>query len=500
MTPTPVSAPYLVACSQELVQLLGLTKRDVESKAFAQVFSGNTLLPGMNPTAACYGGHQFGSWAGQLGDGRAISLGETIASDGQRWELQLKGAGPTPYSRMGDGRAVMRSSVREFLCSEAMHHLGIPTTRALSLVATGDLIERDILYTGNPQLEPGAIVCRMAHTFLRFGNYELPAIRGEIDTLRVLTDYTLAQFYPHLQGRADAYAALFSEVCQRSARLVADWQRVGFVHGVLNTDNMSITGLTIDYGPYGWLDDYNPDWTPNTTDAVGRRYRFGWQPLIVGWNLARLGESLLPLIGDDAVVEAALRDYQQTFARLHRQHRLHKLGLTGDSAAIVSEVEVDALLDQLDTVLQLVETDMTLFFRRLADVAVTQDALGQASDTVLVQPLLEAYYTPSELRGEALSGVANWLRRYIRRSLDEKVDSDERRLKMNSVNPKYVLRNYMAQLAIERVEQGDSSVINELLEVLRQPYAEQPAAEKYAQKRPDWARNRPGCSMLSCSS
>ena len=348
VTPTPVSAPYLVACSQELVQLLGLTKRDVESKAFAQVFSGNTLLPGMEPTAACYGGHQFGSWAGQLGDGRAISLGEAIASDGQRWELQLKGAGPTPYSRMGDGRAVMRSSVREFLCSEAMHHLGIPTTRALSLVATGDLIERDILYTGNPQLEPGAIVCRMAHTFLRFGNYELPAIRGEIDTLRVLTDYTLAQFYPHLQGRADAYAALFSEVCQRSARLVADWQRVGFVHGVLNTDNMSITGLTIDYGPYGWLDDYNPDWTPNTTDAVGRRYRFGWQPLIVGWNLARLGESLLPLIGDDAVVEAALRDYQQTFARLHRQHRLHKLGLTGDSAAIVSEVEVDALLDQRD--------------------------------------------------------------------------------------------------------------------------------------------------------
>src|SRR5690606_27568257 len=221
--PTPVSAPYVVAWSKEMAELLGLDERHVESSAFAQVFSGNALLEGMVPTAARYGGHQFGSWAGQLGDGRAISLGEAVARDGQRWELQLKGAGPTPYSRMGDGRAVLRSSVREFLCSEAMHYLGVPTTRALSLVGTGDLIERDILYSGDPKLEPGAIVCRAAPTFLRFGSYELPARRGETDLLRTLVEYTIDQYYSPLKGRADRYMAFFNEVCHRSAALVAQW-------------------------------------------------------------------------------------------------------------------------------------------------------------------------------------------------------------------------------------------------------------------------------------
>lgn len=498
--PTPVSAPYVVAWSKEMAELLGLDERHVESSAFAQVFSGNALLEGMVPTAARYGGHQFGSWAGQLGDGRAISLGEAVARDGQRWELQLKGAGPTPYSRMGDGRAVLRSSVREFLCSEAMHYLGVPTTRALSLVGTGDLIERDILYSGDPKLEPGAIVCRAAPTFLRFGSYELPARRGETDLLRTLVEYTIDQYYSPLKGRADRYTAFYNEVCQRSAALVAHWQRVGFVHGVLNTDNMSIIGLTIDYGPYGWLDDYNPDWTPNTTDAVGKRYRFGWQPAIVGWNLARLGEALLPLVQDEAAVVDALEGYRATVGRLHRSHWLAKLGLSSDGDTFDSAVDTGELLDELDRVLQLHETDMTLFFRRLADVDVSREGLSEASDEALVQPLMDAFYQPSELTGAVMGQVAAWMRRYVRRSLDEHVSGEPRRTQMNRVNPKYVLRNYLAQLAIDRAEQGDASLVRELLDVLREPYAENPTAEQYAQKRPDWARNRPGCSMLSCSS
>ncbi|MBG3852707.1 YdiU family protein, partial [Xanthomonas hortorum pv. carotae] len=231
---------------------------------------------GMQPWAVNYGGHQFGHWAGQLGDGRAISLGEAIGVDGGRYELQLKGAGPTPYSRGADGRAVLRSSIREFLCSEAMHHLGVPTTRALSLVTTGDAVVRDMFYDGRPQREPGAIVCRVAPSFIRFGNFELPSARGDSALLRQWADFTIARDFPELKGAGEnLYAAWFAQVCERTAVMVAHWMRVGFVHGVMNTDNMSILGLTIDYGPYGWVDDYDPDWTPNTTDAQGRRYRFG---------------------------------------------------------------------------------------------------------------------------------------------------------------------------------------------------------------------------------
>ena len=239
------------------------------------------------------GGHQFGHWAGQLGDGRAISLGEAVLADGQRRELQLKGAGPTPYSRSADGRAVLRSSIREFLCSEAMHHLGIPTTRALSLVGTGEGVVRDMFYDGHPEVEPGAIVCRVAPSFLRFGHFELPSQRGDTSLLQALADFCIARDFPHLRGRGEPlYADWFAEVCERTARLVAGWMRVGFVHGVLNTDNMSILGLAIDYGPYGWIDAYDPDWTPNTTDATGRRYRFGWQPRVANWNLGQLARAL----------------------------------------------------------------------------------------------------------------------------------------------------------------------------------------------------------------
>ena len=295
--PTPVAAPRLIAHSREMAETLGFSEADVASPEFAQVFGGNALLPGMDPFAVNYGGHQFGHWAGQLGDGRAITLGETLDAQGRRWELQLKGAGPTPYSRSADGRAVLRSSIREFLCSEAMHHLGVPTTRALSLVATGEPVVRDMFYDGHPKAEPGAIVCRVAPSFLRFGNFELPYARGDLDLLRTLADVLHRARFPGTRGaRAKRCTATGSRtVCERTAILMAHWMRVGFVHGVMNTDNMSILGLTIDYGPYGWIDDFDPDWTPNTTDAGGKRYRFGWQPKIAYWNLTRLAHAMSPL-------------------------------------------------------------------------------------------------------------------------------------------------------------------------------------------------------------
>src|SRR5688572_28864052 len=317
VSPTPVKAPRLLGYSVEAAALIGLTPSQVESPEFVQVFSGNRVLDEMLPYAACYGGHQFGNWAGQLGDGRAITLGEVHPAPGQRWELQLKGAGPTPYSRTADGRAVVRSSVREFLCSEAMFHLGVPTTRALCLIGTGDSVIRDMFYDGRPRPEPGAVVCRMAPSFLRFGNYQIFTSRGDEATLRKLTDYTLSALFPELGAPAGEqhgpshYAAFFGEVCRRTAVMIAHWMRVGFVHGVMNTDNMSILGLTIDYGPYGWLDDFNPGWTPNTTDRNGRRYRFAHQPGIALWNLVRFAEALLPLVGSAEPLEQALGEYER---------------------------------------------------------------------------------------------------------------------------------------------------------------------------------------------
>ncbi|MGE3163231.1 MAG: protein adenylyltransferase SelO family protein, partial [Burkholderiales bacterium] len=259
VAPTPVRAPRLLAWSDALAAQLGLARPSPEA---VEALAGNRVFPGMRPYSARYGGHQFGVWAGQLGDGRAITLGELAAADGTRQELQLKGAGLTPYSRTADGRAVLRSSLREFLCSEAMHCLGVPTTRALSLVGTGEAVVRDMFYDGNPEAEPGAVVCRVAPSFLRFGNFQIHAAHGEEALLKRLLDYTIRHFYPGL-----SYAEWYREVCRRTARLISDWMRLGFVHGVMNTDNMSILGLTIDYGPYGWLEGYDPSWTPNTTDA-----------------------------------------------------------------------------------------------------------------------------------------------------------------------------------------------------------------------------------------
>ena len=308
--PKSVADPQLAAYATEVAQLIGLSDGACQSEEFASVFAGNRLLPGMDPHATCYGGHQFGHWAGQLGDGRAINLGEIVNPEGDHFVLQLKGAGPTPYSRGADGFAVVRSSVREFLCSEAMHHLGVPTTRALSLVRTGEEIVRDMFYDGNPKAEPGAIVCRVARSFTRFGSFEIFASRGELDPLRALADYTIRNDFPQLGPPSpEVYVEWFKEVCRTTADMVVHWMRVGFVHGVMNTDNMSILGQTIDYGPYGWLEDYDPSWTPNTTDAGGRRYRFGNQSIVAHWNLVQLANAIVPLVGEADPLQNALEVY-----------------------------------------------------------------------------------------------------------------------------------------------------------------------------------------------
>ncbi|MBM7119038.1 protein adenylyltransferase SelO [Archangium primigenium] len=488
--PTPVPAPRLVAWSPEVAAGLGLDAATLQSAEALRVLSGNGLWPGMVPYAANYGGHQFGNWAGQLGDGRAIVLGELVAPDGQTQEVQLKGAGPTPYSRRADGRAVLRSSIREFLCSEAMHHLGVPTTRALSLVATGDQVIRDMFYDGNPEAEPGAIVCRVAPSFLRFGNFELCTSREDVPLLRQLADYTLTHFFPELGAPSrDAYAAFYREVARRTARLIAHWQAVGFVHGVMNTDNMSILGLTIDYGPYGWVDDFNPGWTPNTTDAERRRYRFGNQPGIGMWNVERLGVALLPLLdNDEAPVVEGLHEYQRTYEAESARRYAEKLGLS----ALDQEGD-DALVRDVFAWLAEWETDMTLFFRGLSRVAAAPSA-----PEAWPEALREAFYGQPPAAHVA-RGVA-WLQSWWRRTRQEPGTPEERARRMDAVNPKYVLRNWLAQEAIDAAHAGDDSKVHALQEVMRRPFDEQPGREAYAARRPDWARSKPGCSALSCSS
>ena len=492
VSPTPVAHPQLVAYAREVAELLDLSEEACQSADFTQIFVGNRLLPGMTPYATCYGGHQFGNWAGQLGDGRAINLGEVVNRRGEHWTLQLKGAGETPYSRNSDGLAVLRSSVREFLCSEAMHHLGVPTTRALSLILTGEEVIRDMFYNGNPKPEPGAVVCRVAPSFTRFGNFQIFAARGEIELLKKLLDHTIRTDFSHLgEPSVAVYLAWFEEVCRRTAAMIVQWQRVGFVHGVMNTDNMSILGLTIDYGPYGWLENYDPNWTPNTTDAEERRYRFGSQPQIAFWNLAQLANAIYPLIEQVEPLQQAINAYKESFEQGWQSMVAAKLGLGGYDAAID-----DALNTELLILLQLVETDMTLFYRNLALLGMD----AEQSDDALMPPLLAAYYVPEQLSADYKERLGNWLRSYIKRAQDSGISNAERIKTMNAANPKYVLRNYLAQLAIDKAEQGDFSGVNELLDVLRHPYDEQPGKEEYALKRPDWARQRAGCSMLSCSS
>ncbi|MCB9879045.1 MAG: YdiU family protein [Planctomycetes bacterium] len=494
VTPTPVAAPRLLAWSRPLARELGLDDERMRDPETARVLGGNALWPGMAPYAANYGGHQFGHWAGQLGDGRAIVLGELERADGSTVELQLKGAGPTAYSRRGDGRAVLRSSLREFLCSEAMHWLDVPTTRALSLVATGDQVVRDMFYDGNARPEPGAITCRVAPSFLRFGSYQLPTSRGETTLLRQLVEFTLRDHYPQFvttggAGDRDALAAWLLEVTDRTARLIAQWQAVGFVHGVMNTDNLSILGLTIDYGPYGWIDDFDLGWTPNTTDAQQLRYAFGNQPTIGLWNVLRLGEALLPLFdGDEKPIEAAADRYRESYAAAATQRFAQKLGLTFDGAQ-----GDGALIQDCFDWLGGAETDMTIFFRALAPLLTADEAPTR------LPPTIEAafYGDPSAAHREA--GLA-WLRRWWQRARAGDAEPAAVAAAMLRVNPRFVLRNWVAQTAIDACEKGDVAPLERLLRALERPFDDDPDVTDLVGRRPEWARHKPGCSALSCSS
>ncbi|WP_028865521.1 protein adenylyltransferase SelO [Psychromonas aquimarina] len=491
------SAPKLIAVTPLFAKQLGFSEQDIKGSEFPQVMTGNKLLPGMQSYALCYGGHQFGQWAGQLGDGRAVNLGELTTTSLGHQTLQLKGAGKTPYSRQADGMAVLRSSIREFLCSEAMFHLGIPTTRALSLCLSGEQVVRDKMYDGNASLEPCAIVCRVSASFLRFGSFQLPASRGEEKLLTKLVQHSIKTDFPHLlidgvDFTREIYLAWFSEISQRTSAMIVHWMRVGFVHGVMNTDNMSILGETIDYGPYGWIDDFDLNWTPNTTDAYEKRYRFGGQAEIGQWNLFQLANAIFPLIGEAEPLQAIMSDFALNYQNSWRTMMASKLGFKDYQG------QSDLYLFQsLEKLLTTVETDMTIFYRLLATLPNDLNTDAHEQWLALLGP---CFYKLHELEAGYLQDFTSWLKRYLVRLNYDGLTQVQRAEAMNQVNPKYVLRNYLAQQAIELAEQGDFSEIHKLQLILQSPYKEQAEFQDYAKKRPDWARDKVGCSMLSCSS
>jgi uncharacterized protein YdiU (UPF0061 family) len=516
--PLKPADPKLLCVADEVAHLLGVSPEETKSAWFLNAFSGRELLPEMQPFAMCYGGHQFGHWAGQLGDGRAINLGEVIGSDSKRWMLQLKGSGPTPYSRQADGLAVLRSSIREFLCSEAMHHLGVPTTRALCLIGTGEQVVRDMFYDGRPRREPGAIVCRVAPSFVRFGNFEILAARQEVDLLKQLIDYVILTDFPELLPSScptekdsvknetvekETIVAWFHEICRRTAIMIVEWMRVGFVHGVMNTDNMSILGLTIDYGPYGWLEDYDPTWTPNTTDAQGRRYCYGQQPQIAYWNLAQLANAIAPCVDDSTSLEEGMKLYVETMRSQWQNSMARKLGLSSWDSD-----QDSPLVEDLFELLRSTEIDMTWFYQLLASWmpshtstdSLAKSATSDSRRRKALEHFQGSFYREESNNTELATQLESWLTRYEMRSHNDGIPSANRLALMKRANPRFVLRNYLAQQAIEEAEAGDPSRISQLLDVLRNPYDEQPAMQAFAQKRPEWARNKPGCSTLSCSS
>lgn len=460
--PTPVHQPKWIAWSETVAKSLQIEK----SEKWLQVLSGNQVLEDIPPIATRYGGHQFGHWAGQLGDGRAITLAEITGQ-----EVQLKGAGPTPYSRFADGRAVLRSSLREYICSEAMHHLNVPTTRALALVTTGETVIRDMFYDGHPKAEPGAIVTRVAPSFLRFGHFEIHAAYNEKELLQQLFDYTLKRYYP---GRTPD--EFFQELCDRTAQLIVEWYRVGFVHGVMNTDNMSILGLTIDYGPFGFLDAFDLNWTPNTTDLPGRRYAFGQQPNVALWNLSVLA-STLHLLGLD--FQKPLEGFSDNFLGRWEKMMAQKLGLKGFQQNLVQEIHA---------IFQLQEIDMTIFYRLLIDCLEDKP----------VEHLLEAFYKAPE--ENTVSRLGSWFAQWKKTISQEGLRLDEAREAMGKVNPVFIPRNYQLQMVIDELEQGKDDLLQKMETAMQKPYEMNDCTRLFFQKRPDWARNRAGCSSLSCSS
>jgi uncharacterized protein YdiU (UPF0061 family) len=465
LSPNPPGEPRLLHANAAVAESIGLDPAALATPEFLAVCSGRAPLPGGDTLAAVYSGHQFGVWAGQLGDGRAHLLGE-IKGPAGNWELQLKGAGRTPYSRMGDGRAVLRSSVREYLAGEAMHGLGIPTTRALALVVSDDTVVRETL-------ETAAVVTRTAPSFVRFGSFEHWGFNDRPELLRILADYVIDKFYPECreaQGEQGPLLALLDAVMRRTARLMAGWQTVGFCHGVMNTDNMSILGLTLDYGPYGFMDAFQADHICNHTDAQGR-YAWSRQPSVGLWNLYRLAGALHALIPDTDALRGVLDGYEAAFADAFCSRMAAKLGIAqwqdGD----------EPLVDDLLRLMHANRADFTMTFRRLSDAVrgVEQGFLDHFID----RPAAQA-----------------WLQRLQARHAAEGRAPAERAAAMDRVNPLYVLRNHLAELAIRAAKEGDASEIDTLLMLLADPCTERPGFERYANLPPDWAAG----IEVSCSS
>lgn len=464
VTPEKSSNPKLLCWSDELVKALGIDNKDKES--WIKLLSGNqeTYIP--SPIATRYGGHQFGHWAGQLGDGRAMSLGQINGI-----EIQLKGAGLTPYSRGADGKAVLRSSLREYICSEAMSNLGVPTTRALCLVETGENILRDMFYDGNPAYEKGAICTRVAPSFLRFGNYQIHAANHELEELTELVDYTIENYFPGMSIKE-----MFNEVVRRTAFLMSEWMRVGFVHGVMNTDNLSMLGLTIDYGPYGWLDRFDPNWTPNTTDFREKRYRFINQVSIAYWNLSQLKEALQAVCLDS--LDENLDKFPDYFHGFFQDAMAKKLGLNTCSKELIDEV--------FDLMFHL-EADMTLFYRYLGEL---MEGVRLNWQDVFYKDLSEV----DKLKIEKL------IKKIINEQKLQRVDVAVAMQEMKKVNPVFIPRNYIVQMVLDDLEKGDETSLRNLEKAIANPYELNEFTRPFFKKAPEWSTSRPGCSTLSCSS
>ncbi|MEH4662345.1 protein adenylyltransferase SelO [Phytobacter diazotrophicus] len=461
LSPTPLSNARLLWHNAPLAKTMGIDPALFAPNEGAGVWGGETLLPGMSPLSQVYSGHQFGVWAGQLGDGRGILLGEQRLPDGTTLDWHLKGAGLTPYSRMGDGRAVLRSTIRESLASEAMHHLGIATTRALSIVTSDTPVYRE-------SVEQGAMMMRIAQSHIRFGHFEHFYYRREPEKVRQLADFVIRHYWPHLQGDANKYEVWFRDVIARTAALMARWQAVGFAHGVMNTDNMSILGLTIDYGPYGFLDDYQPGFICNHSDYQGR-YSFDNQPTIALWNLQRLAQTLSPFMSAD-VLNAALDSYQPVLLSEYGILMRQKLGFFSQ------QKDDNVLLSELFALMEREGSDYTRTFRMLSHT--------------------EQMSASSALRDEFIDREAfdSWFSRYRARLAQETIADAQRQQQMQNVNPAVVLRNWLAQRAIEQAEQGNTEELERLHAVLREPYAER--NDDYSRRPPDWGKRL----EVSCSS
>jgi uncharacterized protein YdiU (UPF0061 family) len=463
--PTPLSNPYLVAFNPDAAALVDLDPASRDDPDAPRYLSGSKRLPGAEPIAMLYAGHQFGVWVPQLGDGRAILLGQAVNARGERWDLHLKGAGQTRFSRMGDGRAVLRSTVREYLASEALHALGIPTTRALSIVGSDDPVYRETT-------ETAATLIRMAPSHVRFGSFQVLAARGQRDRIEELADYLIGHHHPDLIGAPDRFRHWFEWVVERTAELVARWTAVGFAHGVLNTDNMSVLGLTLDYGPYGFVEAYDPGFICNHSDDQGR-YAFDQQPAIGLWNLARFAEALVPLLSVEEANQA-LERYPSRFEAAYAELIRAKLGLR------VPREEDSPLVGEMLAIMAANHVDFTNWFRSLADLS---------SDAGTAPPWLRERVHD----GDRLDA---WVARYGERLRIEARPDQERGEAMRRVNPKYVLRNYLAQQAIERAQAKDYSEVERLWSLFRRPFDDQPEMSRYAEPAPVWARDL----QVSCSS